>query len=227
MKYDNIVLGSFISRPNRFIAHVELEGKEEICHVKNTSRLRELLLPGAVVSLQKAAGGPPRKTAYDLVAVQHKSRWVNIDSQAPNKVFAEWVAQSGYFGAMSLLRPERAYGRSRFDFYIEAGSRKLFVEVKGVTLVEDGVARFPGAPTTRGVKHLQELTLCLGEGYEAMIVFIVKRDDVAACAPNDDLDPAFGKAIRAAAAQGVQVFALDCNVTPDSLAVRDFVRVML
>ena len=163
MTYDNILYGRFISRPNRFVARVELDGREEICHVKNTSRLRELLLPGAPVSVQKAAN-PARKTQYTLVAVQHGAQWVNLDSTAPNKLFGEWAVQSGYFGEISLLRPETAYGKSRLDYYIEAGGRRIFVEVKGVTLVEEGIARFPGAPTLRGVKHLQELGQCLGEG---------------------------------------------------------------
>lgn len=226
MKYENIVLGRFIRRPNRFVAEVTLEGETRLCHVKNTSRLRELLLPGAVVSLQRAKA-PGRKTALDLIAVEHSGRWVNIDSQAPNKVFGEWVAASGYFGSPALVRAEVARGRSRLDYYIEAGERKIFIEVKGVTLVEAGIARFPGAPTARGVKHLDELTACLAAGYEAMMVFIVKRGDAAACAPNDDLDPAFGAAVRVAAAKGVRLLALDCTVTPDSLAVRDFVKVRL
>lgn len=226
MIYENIILGKFISRPNRFIAHVEIGGAPTPCHVKNTSRLRELLLPGTAVSVQRA-DAPGRKTQYDLIAVEHEGRWVNIDSQAPNKVFGEWLLYSGYYGDGAIIRPETVYGKSRFDYYIEAGGRRIFVEVKGVTLVEDGMARFPGAPTLRGVKHVQELAQCIGEGYEAMIVFIVKRDDVTACAPNDELDPAFGKALRAAAGQGVQVMALDCEVAPDSLMIRDFVKVIL
>lgn len=226
MIYKDIVLGRFIARPNRFVAHVEMEGKTEICHVKNTSRLQELLLPGATVSVQKRTGAN-RKTPYDLIAVEHGGIWVNIDSQAPNKLFGEWVLQSGYLGNLDLLRPETVYGKSRFDFYAEAGKRKIFVEVKGVTLVENGVARFPGAPTTRGTKHLRELAACAAEGYEAMVVFVVKRSDVRACAPNDDLDPAFGQALREAVAGGVKALALNCDVTPESLAVRGLADIIL
>lgn len=226
MRYPNILLGRFIARPNRFIAHVEIEGRVEVCHVKNTSRLRELLLPGAVVSLQRAQASG-RKTAYDLIAVEHEGCWVNIDSQAPNKVFREWAVQSGHFGKISLLRPETVHGNSRFDFYLETGGRHIFIEVKGVTLVEEGIARFPGAPTTRGVKHMQELARCLGEGYEAVVAFVAKRCDVSACAPNDALDPRFGEAIRAAADQGVQVLGLGCAVSPDSLAIDRVLDVFL
>lgn len=226
MNYDGIEFGRFIARPNRFIAHVEMGGRREVCHIKNTSRLGELLVPGAAVSVQRVAKAQ-RKTGWDLIAVEHAGRWVNIDSQAPNKVFAEWVRPGGHFGAVTLLRPETVHGNSRFDFYLEAGPRRVFIEVKGVTLVEDGVARFPGAPTQRGVKHLLQLARCVDEGYEAALVFIVKRDDVAACGPNDGLDPAFGRALRAAQKQGVQLLALGCDVTPCSLAITRPVAVLL
>lgn len=219
MQYQNIVFATFLSRPNRFLASIELSGKTELCHVKNTSRLSELLLPGVQVSVQKVAGSN-RKTCYDLIAVQHQGFWVNIDSQAPNKVFGEWVRECDYFGHPQLIRPETVYGKSRFDYYLESGNRKIFIEVKGVTLVENGIARFPGAPTTRGARHMQELASCLKDGYDACAVFIVKRGDVHACGPNDALDPAFSQALRQAAAQGVRLLALDCAVSPDSLAIR-------
>lgn len=228
MKYENIISAKFLARPNRFVAHVEINGKIEVCHVKNTSRLQELLVPGTEASVQKASvGGPPRKTPYSLIAVRHGGSWANIDSQAPNKVFAEWALHSGYFGDITLLRPETVYGKSRFDFYIETGTRRVFIEVKGVTLVENGVARFPGAPTVRGVKHMQELARCRAEGYEAVIAFVVKREGVAACGPNDALDPAFGAALRAAVAAGVQPLALGCAVGPDCLEIDRSVAMLL
>lgn len=226
MRYDEIVLGRFLSRPNRFFARVDIDGRAESCHVKNTSRLGELLLPDAVVSLQKARA-PGRKTAYDLIAVQHAGIWVNIDSLAPNRVFGEWVWGSEEFAGLSHLRAETTYGHSRFDFYAEAGARRIFIEVKGVTLVEDGVARFPGAPTTRGVKHLRELGHCVDEGYEAVLVFVVARQDVAACGPNDAMDAAFGRALREAAAHGVRLLGLGCRATPESLEVDRRVEIVL
>lgn len=226
MKYENVILGRFLDRPNRFLAQVDIDGRAENCHIKNTSRLKELLLPGATVALQGALA-TGRKTAYDLIAVEHGPRWVNIDSQAPNKVFGEWLLRSQYFGEMQLLRPETTYGHSRFDFYIEAGERKIFVEVKGVTLVEDGIARFPGAPTLRGVKHLEELMDCLDDGYEAAIAFVAKRDDVKGVGPNDAMQPAFGETLRRAVKKGVQPLALVCDVGPDSLNIKGFVDMVL
>lgn len=226
MEYDSIIMGTFIARPNRFIAHIMIEGSMQVCHVKNTSRLQELLLPNTPVAVQHLPASH-RKTAYDLIAVLHEGRWVNIDSQAPNKVFGEWLAHSGYFSGLRLIRPETSYGNSRLDYYIEAENSKIFIEVKGVTLVENGIALFPGAPTARGVKHLQELVHCVQNGYEAMVAFIVKRQEVTACAPNDALDPAFGRALRTAAAQGVQVLALGCAITPASLTINRFVDVLL
>lgn len=218
MVYDDIVLGRFIARPNRFTAQVEINGKMELCHVKDTSRLRELLLPGSIVSLQRAKS-PDRKTAWDLIAVQHEKHWVNIDSQAPNVVFGQWVRSSGLFGPSATLQSEVSYGNSRFDWYVQAGARRIFVEVKGVTLVINKIARFPGAPTSRGTKHLRQLMLCMEEGYEAMMAFVVKRDDVDSCMPNDELDPDFGMALREAAARGLQIIGVTCNVAADSLSV--------
>lgn len=226
MKYQNIVFGRFVSRPNRFIAHVEVNGINEICHVKNTSRLKELLITGVEVSLQ-CCGSSARKTKYDLIAVRHNGRWVNIDSQAPNKVFAEWLVDAGYFGKLEHIKPESVYGKSRFDFYLENESRKIYVEVKGVTLVEDGVAMFPGAPTQRGVKHVKELVSCVAQGFEAFLVFVVKRDDVSRCAPNDSLDPDFGKAVRDAVKKGVKILVLGCDVDADTLVIRRQLDIVL
>lgn len=220
MQYQNIVRGRFLSRPNRFIAKVEIGGAEETVHVKNTGRCRELLLPGATVWLEDCAG-KPRKTRYDLIAVEKGPLLVNMDAQAPNRVFAEW-ARAGYFvEGLTLLRPETTYGNSRFDFYWESSDERGFVEVKGVTLEENGHARFPDAPTERGVKHLNELTACRAAGYRAAVCFILQMEGMADFAPNDITHPAFGDALRAARAAGVEVLALECAVTPDSLtAVR-------
>lgn len=226
MHYENVTLGRFVRRENRFLAQVELGGREVDVHVKNTSRLRELLLPGVAAALQKA-GNEQRKTAYDLIAVEHEGRWVNIDSQSPNVVFGEWLREGGYFGEITLLRAESSYGKSRFDYYFEAEGRKFYAEVKGVTLLEEGVACFPGAPTLRGVKHMDELRACLAEGYEAVAAFVITRDDASALTPNDAMQPAFGAALRRAAAAGVQTLAIDCTVTADSLTARDFVKVIL
>ena len=161
MRYDNVVEGIFLTRPNRFIAHVEINGAVEVCHVKNTGRCAELLLPGATVLLSYAPQ-ENRKTKYDLIAVEKKREgkaplWINMDSQAPNAVVAQWLASGALFGAGASIRREVTYGSSRFDFYVEAGERRAFLEVKGVTLETDGVCAFPDAPTTRGAKHLQEL----------------------------------------------------------------------
>ncbi|MFV0413374.1 MAG: DNA/RNA nuclease SfsA [Oscillospiraceae bacterium] len=226
MQYSNLVFGTFLARPNRFIAQVEINGAVYNCHVKNTSRLQELLLPGTPTALQRA-DNPLRKTAYTLIAVQHGSLWVNIDSMAPNHLFGEWVARGEFIKGLTLVRPETRFEHSRFDYYLEAGPRKIFAEIKGVTLVESGIARFPGAPTTRGTKHLTELCHCLQAGYEAMVVFVIKRSDVRGFAPNDALDPAFGKALRLAAKQGVQITALTCAVEPGQLQIQGPVPVLL
>lgn len=226
MRYSNIQKAVFLSRPNRFIAHVAVEGREEVVHVKNTGRCRELLLPGRTVWLEKSAN-PARKTAYDLVAVEKGELLVNMDSQAPNKVFGEWAAAGRFVPGLTLLRPETVWGNSRFDYYWEAGSRRGFVEVKGCTLEEEGHARFPDAPTQRGVKHLEELTAALGAGYEAAVCFVLQMSPMRSFSPNDDTHPAFGDALRRAAAAGVKVLAVECAVTPDSLDISGFVPVKL
>lgn len=226
MVYSDMVLGRFIARPNRFLAQVEINGNMEACHVKDTSRLSELLLPGSLVSLQ-AARTAGRKTAWDLIAVRRLEHWVNIDSQASNVVFGEWARKNSWFGEAAQLRPEVSFGNSRFDWYVQAEARRVFVEVKGVTLVKGRTAYFPGAPTSRGTKHLRQLIRCMEEGYEAMMAFVVKRDDADACTPNDEMDPGFGIALREAAARGLQTIGLTCNVTADSLSVCRIIDVNL
>ena len=225
MRYPNITPGVFVARPNRFIAHVEVEGEVQVCHVKNTGRCRELLVPGCRVYLTKS-DNPARKTLYDLVAVEKETEGgpllINMDSQAPNRVFGEWAAAGGFRGALSLLRPETTYGNSRFDYYWEQSEREPirgFVEVKGVTLEEKGIVRFPDAPTLRGVKHLEELVVAHEAGYEAAICFIVQMEGMKHLEPNDLTHPKFGAAVRRAARAGVEVLAMECRVTPDSLTV--------
>ena len=226
MRYQNIRQGIFLARPNRFIAHVELEGGTVIAHVKNTGRCRELLLPGAVVYLEES-DKPERKTKYDLVAVEKGTLLINMDAQAPNKVFREWAEAGGFLPGLTLLRPETTWGSSRFDFYFEAGERRGFVEVKGVTLEEGGHAFFPDAPTLRGVKHLEELVACRREGYESYVCFVIQMEGMRAFSPNDRTHPAFGEALRRAAAGGVGILARACRVTPDSLKLAGPVAVCL
>lgn len=225
MRYENMVPGTFLRRPNRFIAHIEIDGKEEICHVKNTGRCRELLPPGASVFCQHF-DTPTRKTAYDLITVKKGMRLINMDSQAPNKAAREWLEKGG-LGDISDLRPETTFGNSRFDFSFQKDGRLCFLEVKGVTLETDGVCAFPDAPTQRGAKHLQELTRLSKEGYGAYVLFVIQMADVSYLRPNDTTDPVFGKALREAAAAGVQVLAMDCAVTVDSMEIRAPVEVRL
>ncbi len=225
MEYANISPARFLARPNRFIAQVELAGREETVHVKNTGRCRELLIPGARVWLERS-DDPQRKTAYDLVAVEKGPRLINMDAQAPNKVFGEW-AQAGGIPGLTLLRPETVWGRSRFDFYWESGSERGFVEVKGVTLEVDGSAYFPDAPTLRGVKHLKELIAARQQGWRAAVCFVIQMKDIDFFSPNDVTHPEFGQALREAAAAGVEVRAYDCAVTPGSLALDAPVAVRL
>lgn len=227
MQYQNVKKGRFLSRPNRFIAQVELEGRTEVVHVKNTGRCRELLVPRAAVWLE-GSGNPARKTAYDLIAVEKGGLLVNMDAQAPNQVFREWAEGGGFRPGLTLLRPETVWGDSRFDFYWEDGTGgRGFVEVKGVTLELDGHARFPDAPTLRGVKHLHELIRCRAEGYEAAVCFVIQMAGMKDFAPNDETHPAFGAALRQAAAAGVAVLARGCAVTPGSLVMGPAVSVRL
>ena len=222
VRYERICPGRFLARPNRFIAHVEAEGRTEVCHVKYTGRCRELLVPGARVWLEESAN-PARKTRFDLVAVEKEtgrgSLLINMDSQAPNRVFGEWAGAGGFRRELTLLRPETVYGASRFDFYWESPGARGFVEVKGVTLEEDRVVRFPDAPTLRGVKHLEELTAAKAAGYEAAVCFIVQMEGMKYLEPNDATHPQFGDALRRAAGAGVEVLAMECAVTPEELRV--------
>lgn len=226
MKYRNMEPAIFLERPNRFIAYVEQAGKREICHVKNTGRCRELLLPGAELYVQRS-DNPNRKTALDLIVVRKGNELVNMDSQAPNRVVEEWLRAGNLCGPDAFVKPECKYGNSRFDFYIEDGERKLFMEVKGVTLEEDGIARFPDAPTERGVKHIQELMECRKAGYEAYLFFVIQMKGVHVLEPNDRTHPAFGEILREAAKAGVQVLAYDCLVKPDELVIDRQIEVRL
>lgn len=228
MHYPHVCRARFVARPNRFVARVALpDGTGQVVHVKNTGRCRELLVPGAPVYLAES-GNPLRKTRYDLIAVEKGPLLVNLDSQAPNRVFAEWAQAGGFRPGLTLLRPETRWGNSRFDFYWEdADGAKGFVEVKGVTLEEGGHARFPDAPTQRGVKHLEELLRCRRQGYEAAVCFVVQMSGMADFAPNDATHPAFGEALRRAAAGGVAILARECAVTPDTLTLTRPVAVRL
>ena len=226
MRYNDIYEGVFIERPNRFIARVDIGGEEKVCHVKNTGRCRELLTSGTRVILDRSPVRE-RKTEYDLIAVYKGDTLFNIDSQAPNKVFGEWLRRCDYFGDITLIKPEVTYRNSRFDFYVEAAKRKIFIEVKGVTLERDGVLLFPDAPTERGAKHLSELSEAVDDGYEAYVFFIIQTKSCKYFTPNDQTDPLFAERLRTAAKKGVGICALTCNVTPDSLTVNDFVEIRL
>lgn len=225
MKYENMVPGRFLARPNRFVAQVEINGKMEIVHVKNTGRCRELLPEGALVWCQKSSN-PNRKTAYDLISVQKGARIINMDSQAPNAAVGEWL-RSGGLGKVENVRAEVFYSESRFDFAFQKDGRPCFLEVKGVTLEHDGVCAFPDAPTVRGARHLKELARAVEEGYGAYVLFAIQMADVAYLHPNDETDPAFGQALRMARTQGVQVLAMDCAVTPGEMKLRKPVEVRL
>lgn len=226
MRYQAVERGRFLARPNRFIAHVELPGGVEVCHVKNTGRCRELLVPGAAVYLERS-GNPARKTRYDLIAVEKAGLLINMDAQAPNKVFGEWAAAGKFLPGLTGLRPEYTWEDSRFDFLLEDEQGKFFVEVKGVTLEDHGEVRFPDAPTERGVKHLKGLQMAVGQGFRAAVFFVVQMKGVTHFCPNDATHPAFGDALREAAANGVGVFAYDCRVAPDLLEIDKPVPVVL
>ncbi|MBQ3134548.1 MAG: DNA/RNA nuclease SfsA [Oscillospiraceae bacterium] len=226
MRYQNIVPGRFIDRPNRFIAHVDIDGRKQVVHVKNTGRCKELLIPGAVVYLE-GSNDPKRKTEWDLVAVEKGTRLINMDSQAPNRVFCEWVQAGNFLPDVTLIRPETKFGDSRFDFYLEADGKRHFIEVKGVTLEQDGIVRFPDAPTERGVKHIEELIRAKENGYECWVCFVVQMSDVRHFEPNDATHPQFGDALRRAAKAGVRILALDCEVTAESLAINREIAVRL
>lgn len=240
MEYKYIVEGRFLERPNRFIAMVEIEdagdgkaGGEKSCltriekvHVKNTGRCRELLISGVRVYLEKCAN-PGRSTAYDLVAVEKGNRMINIDSQAPNRAVGEWLRSGGLFPDIMSVKPEAVYGNSRFDFYVETAGEKIFMEVKGVTLEEDGVVRFPDAPSERAVKHVEELAAARNEGYRVFVMFVVQMEGVEYFTPNKDTHPQFAEALSRAAQSGVEVLAYDCLVTPDGMKINRPVPVLL
>ena len=216
--YSQIKEGRFLSRPNRFLAHVEIDSREEICHVKNTGRCKELLQPGVRVWCQHH-DDPRRKTAWSLITVQKGDRLVNIDSQVPNKLAFDYVAQGGLGFVPTRVKAEQVYDQSRFDLSYERGEQRGFVEVKGVTLEEDGVARFPDAPTERGTKHIRELQKAASEGYEAWILFVLQMPDLKWMEPNTPRDPQFAQALCTAAQNGVHVRAVECRVTEDSLEI--------
>ena len=223
MIYKNVRTGIFRARPNRFIAVVEIDGVDTVCHVKNTGCCKELLIPGCTVILA-AGDNPNRKTPYDLIAVYKGDRLINMDSQAPNAVAADFLAARF---PDATIRREVTYGDSRFDFYVENGAEKWYIEVKGCTLEIDNIGYFPDAPTQRGVKHIRHLIRAKNEGYRAAILFVIQMEGVAAISPNDATHPAFGEALREAAQNGVEVWATDCTVTPATLVHKDPVPVRL
>ena len=225
MKYNKMVPGIFLARPNRFIAHVEIDGKLEIVHVKNTGRCRELLPVGAEVWCE-VSDNPNRKTKFDLITVRKGGRLINMDSQAPNKAAGEWLLTGG-LGEIQNLKAETFHEDSRFDFSFEKDGRKCFLEVKGVTLENEGICAFPDAPTDRGAKHLNGLCKLAKEGFGAYVLFVIQMADVHYLRPNDATDPKFAAALRNAAANGVNVLAMDCYVTEDTMEIRDPVPVKL
>ena len=221
MKYNRVIPGVFLKRPNRFIAHICIHGKEEVCHVKNTGRCKELLVSGCTVYCA-VSDNPNRKTKFDLIAVEKKvessTLLINMDSQAPNAAVKEWLASGASpFGQIDLLKPECRHGNSRFDFYLECNKRKIFIEVKGVTLEDDGVVLFPDAPTERGVKHVHELIQCHGEGYETYILFVVQMERACYFTPNRKTHPQFADALSEAKQAGVELLAYMCTVSPDEM----------
>ena len=218
MKYKNSEICRFISRPNRFIANIHDGKREIVCHVKNTGRCRELLIPGCKVVIERS-DSPNRKTECDLIAVYKGETLINIDSQAPNKVIGEWIASGGFSDNVTLIKPEATYKNSRFDFYVEANGKKIFAEVKGVTLEENGVVLFPDAPTERGVKHINELIDALENGYEAYIFFVVQMENCLYFTPNKKMHPEFAEALRIAYEKGVKIRALNCRVSENELNI--------
>lgn len=221
MKYQKVISATFLSRPNRFIAYVRVNGEIEVAHVKNTGRCRELLVEGCTVYLA-VSDNPLRKTKYDLIAVEKVRAekpplMINMDSQIANDVAGEWLHACNLFSPNAVVRREVTHGASRFDFYIEDGDRRAFLEVKGVTLENDGVAMFPDAPTERGVKHVEELAACVREGFEAYVLFVVQMKDIRLVRPHDEMHRAFGDALRAAVRCGVHILAIDCIVSPEEI----------
>ena len=230
MKYNNVIKAKFIARPNRFIAYCEVDGEKAVVHVKNTGRCRELLAENAIVYLS-VSDNTERKTKFDLIAVEKQTDrgviLINMDSQAPNAAAYEWILSGGYFGEGVVVRREVTYGDSRFDLYVEQGERRAFVEVKGVTLENDGEASFPDAPTERGIKHVNELVAATHDGYEAYILFVIQMKGINNFKPNDDTHKAFGDALRRAAESGVKILAYDCTVTCDEMIIDAPIKVNL
>lgn len=226
MRYGAVLPGRFIDRPNRFVAHVEIAGRVETVHVKNTGRCRELLLPGCRVFCSHDPS-PTRKTAYDLIAAEKGGRLINLDAQAPNRLFSEWAAEGGYVPQPLSLWPEYTWGDSRFDFRLDLPGRTRLVEVKGVTLEHRGRVYFPDAPTERGLKHVRGLIRAAESGMEAALVFVIQMEGATGLSPADDIHPEFGEALRLAARSGVRVEAFDCAVTPSELHIRAAVPVLL
>ena len=225
MRYGKMVQGIFLERPNRFIAHIEIDGKIEVCHVKNTGRCRELLPKGAKVWCLDAQS-PSRKTRYDLITVQKGERLINMDSQAPNAAAREWL-EAGGLGEIENLKAESKWGDSRFDFSFTKDGRLCFLEVKGVTLENDGVCDFPDAPTVRGTKHLKELTELARQGYGAYVLFVIQMRAVHWLEPNDRTDKPFGQALRNAKNAGVEILAYDCEITENTMEICEKVKVKL
>lgn len=227
MQYGNIIRGKFLERENRFIAYVSLNGCREKVHVKNTGRCRELLVPGAVVYLTKS-NNPKRSTVYDLVSVEKEGRIFNIDSQAPNQVVYEWLKQgglSGQIGEALEIRPETKFQNSRFDFYVETEKEKIFLEVKGVTLEENGILRFPDAPSQRAVKHVEELISAKKAGYRVFVMFVIQMEGAELFMPNQELQPEFAEALARAKGEGVEILAYDCQVTADTLNIKTPIQI--
>lgn len=226
MRYKALIEGIFLKRPNRFIAHVKINGKVEECHVKNTGRLGELLLPGTPVLLE-SSDNPKRKTKYSLICVKKQDQWVNIDSQVVNQIAAEWISQGKFLAGVTFLKREKTYGNSRFDLYVEAGEEKWYIEVKGVTLEKDKRAMFPDAPTRRGEKHVLELIRCHEEGYHTAVLFVIQMKGVTEFKPNKERDPEFARALGQAKEKGVKIMAVDCLVDEQGISIDSYVPVRL
>ncbi len=226
MKYTKLFEGIFLKRPNRFLAHVILDGKEEVIHVKNTGRLRELLIPGVRV-LVEPASSPKRKTKFSLICVEKDGQWVNIDSQVVNTIAAEWIQEGHLFSDVRFIKREQKYGNSRFDLYVETEKDSWFIEVKGVTLEMNGVALFPDAPTERGVKHVEELIKCRKEGYKTGILFVVQRKGITHFEPHKERHPEFAEALRNAKLNDVSIMAVDCIVDEEGIRIDERIPVEL
>lgn len=226
MHYPNIQQAVFLERPNRFIAHILVEGKEQLCHVKNTGRCKELLIPNTTIYVQHH-DNPNRKTKYSLIAVQKGELLINMDSQVPNQIVAEWLKTGKLFPDLKLVKPETVFGSSRFDFYLETSQKKIFMEVKGCTLEQNGVVMFPDAPTQRGVKHIQELILAKQQGYDAYLIFVIQMKGARYFTPNRLTHPEFADVLLQAEKAGVNILAVDCMVMPDSIEIDQQVLIQL